>query len=68
MSEDINTCGEMSCKTVESSNSPKENSSVRSRLSSLGIVPFGFHAKTSYDAEEDLLQSRSENFKWVFSL
>ena len=31
--------------------------------SSLGIVQFGFHAKTSYDADEALLQTRSENFK-----
>lgn len=31
--------------------------------SSLGIVQFGFHAKTSYDADEALLQTRSEGFK-----
>jgi len=32
--------------------------------SSLGaMVQFGFHAKTSYDADEALLQTRSESFK-----
>jgi len=32
--------------------------------SSLGpLVQFGFHAKTSYDADEALLQTRSESFK-----
>ena len=31
--------------------------------SSLGLVQFGFHAKTSHDADEALLQTRSENYK-----
>ena len=31
--------------------------------SSLGLVQFGFHAKTAHDAEEALLQTRSENYK-----
>ena len=31
--------------------------------SSLGIVQFGFHAKTSHDADEALLQTRSENYR-----
>jgi hypothetical protein len=30
--------------------------------SSLGIVQFGFHAKTAHDADEALLHTRSENF------
>ncbi|XP_012944846.1 uncharacterized protein LOC101848701 [Aplysia californica] len=51
----------MSASTVDSvseSSVPTEKSP-----SSLGIVQFGFHAKTSYDADEALLQTRSENFK-----
>ncbi|XP_076439665.1 putative uncharacterized protein C7orf78 [Babylonia areolata] len=31
--------------------------------SSFGIVQFGFHAKTSHDADEALLQTRSENYR-----
>ncbi|KAK3589017.1 hypothetical protein CHS0354_007963 [Potamilus streckersoni] len=30
--------------------------------SSLGIVPFGFHSRTNYDANETLIQFRSDNF------
>nr|KAG5708382.1 hypothetical protein BaRGS_034413 [Batillaria attramentaria] len=33
------------------------------QTSSLGLVQFGFDAKTSHDADEALLQTRSENFK-----
>ena len=31
--------------------------------SSLGIMPFGFPSKTNYDANESLIQIRSENFE-----
>ena len=31
--------------------------------SSLGLVHFGFHAKTSHDADEALLATRSDNFR-----
>ena len=30
--------------------------------SSVGMVPFGFHSKTNYDANESLIQIRSDNF------
>lgn len=30
--------------------------------SSVGIIPFGFHSKTNYDANESLIQIRSDNF------
>lgn len=30
--------------------------------SSVGLVPFGFHSKTNYDANESLIQIRSDNF------
>jgi len=30
--------------------------------SSAGAIPFGFHSKTNYDANESLIQIRSENF------
>lgn len=34
-----------------------------SSASSLGIVPFGFHSKTQYDANETLIQIRSEKYE-----
>lgn len=34
-----------------------------SSTSSLGLMPFGFPAKTNYDANESLIQIRSENFE-----
>lgn len=30
--------------------------------SSVGLIPFGFHSKTNYDANESLIQIRSDNF------
>ncbi|XP_041366439.1 uncharacterized protein LOC121381263 [Gigantopelta aegis] len=36
---------------------------VPSEKSSLGIVEFGFHAKTSFDADDALLLTRSEKFR-----
>ena len=36
--------------------------SPRSSQSSLGFVPFGFHSKTNYDANETLIQIRSDTF------
>ncbi|KAL4227254.1 hypothetical protein ACF0H5_012700 [Mactra antiquata] len=33
--------------------------------SSVGVIPFGFHSKTNYDANESLIQMRSENFDKV---
>ncbi|KAK3108250.1 hypothetical protein FSP39_004103 [Pinctada imbricata] len=35
---------------------------IVSASSSLAIIPFGFHSKTQYDANESLIQIRSENF------
>ena len=35
---------------------------ILSASSSLAIIPFGFHSKTQYDANESLIQIRSENF------
>ncbi|KAL8624106.1 hypothetical protein ACOMHN_036109 [Nucella lapillus] len=40
-----------------------ENSPSEREQSSFGIVQFGFHAKTSHDADEALLQTRSENYR-----
>lgn len=34
-----------------------------SSITSLGIIPFGFESRTSYDASEALTLSRSENFR-----
>ena len=36
---------------------------MESSASSLGIVPFGFHSKTQYDANETLIQIRSEKYE-----
>ena len=36
---------------------------IPSEKSSLGIVEFGFHAKTSFDADDALLLTRSEKFR-----
>ena len=36
--------------------------SPRSSQSSLGFVPFGFNSKTNYDANETLIQIRSDTF------
>lgn len=40
---------------------PSTSERLGSAASSLGIVPFGFHAKTKYDANESLIQIRSDN-------
>lgn len=40
----------------------KSSVSNTSSVMSLGIIPFGFEARTSYDASESLALTRSENF------
>ncbi|XP_052091830.1 uncharacterized protein LOC127728473 isoform X2 [Mytilus californianus] len=50
----------MSQSDCQSRTSPER---LGSAASSLGIVPFGFHSKTQYDANETLIQIRSENYE-----
>ncbi|XP_067649651.1 putative uncharacterized protein C7orf78 [Haliotis asinina] len=49
--------------TVSESDVKVETSRPPSGKSSLGIVQFGFHAKTSFDADDALLQTRSEKLQ-----
>lgn len=50
----------MSQSDYQSRGSPER---IGSAASSLGIVPFGFHSKTQYDANESLIQIRSEKYE-----
>ncbi|XP_046356191.2 uncharacterized protein LOC124135058 [Haliotis rufescens] len=49
--------------TLSQSGVEADTSRPPSGKSSLGIVQFGFHAKTSFDADDALLQTRSEKLK-----